>query len=77
MGKAKFSKYNKLNNTQGNINKMLKSAGIGASILLFASAQDATHTHQYSRTLKFRPDGSFKIVTLSDLSLSDNSEDYL
>lgn len=55
---------------------MLKSAAIGASLLLLTEAQDSGHD-QYSRTLKFRPDGSFKIVTFSDLSLSDNSEDYL
>ena len=56
---------------------MLKSAGIGASMLLqLAFANDKEH-NQYSRTLKFRADDSFKIVTFSDLNLGDNSEDYL
>ena len=56
---------------------LAKSAAISASWLLqLALAQDFSH-NQYSRTLKFRPDGSFKIVTFSDLGLSDNAEDYL
>ena len=35
-----------------------------------------TH-HEYSRYLKFREDGSFKIVNFSDLLISDDSEDWL
>ena len=56
---------------------MLKSIAIGISALTTAAfAQDEDH-NQYSRTLKFQPDGTFKIVTLSDLELNNNSEDYL
>ena len=57
---------------------MLKSIAIGISALTTAAfAQDEEEHTQYSRTLKFQPDGTFKIVTLSDLELNNNSEDYL
>jgi len=57
--------------------KMLKTIAIGISALTTAVfAQDEEH-NQYSRTLKFQPDGTFKIVTFSDLEMNNNSEDYL
>ena len=56
---------------------MMKAAAIGASILSNACLAQAETHDQYSRSLKFNPDGTFKIVTFSDLALSDNSEDYL
>ena len=52
----------------------LKSAAVGAAF--FISCGSAQHS-QYTRTLKFRDDGSFKIVTFSDIGMNDNSEDYL
>ena len=56
---------------------MLKTIAISISVLSTAVfAQDEEH-NQYSRTLKFQPDGTFKIVSFSDLALNNNSEDYL
>ena len=57
----------------------LNGAIVGlASLFLSALAQEEEHVHHvYSRSLKFNNDGTFKIVTFSDLGLNESSEDYL
>ena len=57
---------------------MLQLAAMGVCALsLSVQAQESDKHDQYSRSLKFRPDGSFKIVTFSDLMENEDSENYL
>ena len=55
----------------------LKSSALFTTSLLAAQSLAADSHDQYSRTLKFRSDGTFKIAILSDLGFNENSEDYL
>jgi hypothetical protein len=53
------------------------STSVKAAALLGLCASTAHAEHnQYSRHLRFKPDGTFKIVTFSDLALSGIEEDY-
>ena len=56
---------------------MLRLVGIGAAFLSQTGLAQFGDHDQYSRTLKFNEDGSFKIVTFSDIGMNNNSEDYL
>ena len=49
---------------------------VSGAILLSSAALADVHD-EYTRHLKFNADGSFKVVTFSDLGLNESSEDYL
>ena len=54
---------------------MFRLPALGLAYLAYGV--DAAQHDQYARTLRFNQDGSFKIVTFSDLYFNDSAEDYL